>query len=269
MKIGINLSADCDILWDNILKINPDYVEIQASGYVNLTDGEFDDFLLKTKKTGIPVNRANGLFAPALKLIGEDATPKKEVADYLEKCFTRGEKFGIKTAVFGSGKARSYSEEFGSERAREQMLAITEFTGDIASKFGVTIVIEPLNSFETNIITSVKEGAEFCRELNHPNVKLLADSYHMLVDGEKFETLKDYADVLAHAHIACGETHNRETRYVPEKSDKYGMKKFTDALIQTEVIDSLTVEAWGWNTAEDPSAVWRDGIEALKNWTEK
>lgn len=269
MKIGINLPVNCDILWDNILKINPDYVEIQASGYANLTDGDFDDVLAKIKKTGIPVNRANVLFVPTLKLIGEEVTPKKEIAEYLERCFTRGEKLGIKTAVFGSGKARSYSREFGRERAREQMLDITGFIGDIASKFGVTVVIEPLNSFETNMITSVKEGAEFCRELNRPCVKLLADSYHMLVDGEKFETLKDYTDVLVHAHIACGETHNRETRYVPEKSDRYGMKRFTDALIQTGVIDSLTIEAWGWDTAEDPSAVWRDGIEALKNWTEK
>lgn len=268
MKIGINLPVLSDT-WDSLTTVKPDYVEIQAWSYVNMSDGDFEKSLESIKKTGIPVYCANGLFMPTLKLTGENATPKREIEDYLKKCLARAEKLGVKTAVFGSGTARSYGENSGYEKAKEQLLDIAGFIGDVAGRFDIRIAIEPLNSFETNMITTVKEGAEFCRTLNHPYVKLLADSYHMLVENEPFSSLKDYSDVLIHSHIACGEILNRQIRGVPEKTDKYGLKKYTDELLKMGNIRTLTIEALDWQNAENPVAVLKEGVETLKNWTGK
>ncbi len=50
----------------------------------------------------------------------------------------------------------------------------------LAEQAGVTIVCEPLNKKESNIINSVAEGIEYVKELNHPNFQCLVDRLSLL-----------------------------------------------------------------------------------------
>ena len=50
--------------------------------------------------------------------------------------------------------------------------------GEIAALYDIYIAMEPLKS-ETNILNSVSQGIKFVNDVDHPNVKLLADFYHM------------------------------------------------------------------------------------------
>jgi sugar phosphate isomerase/epimerase len=63
------------------------------------------------------------------------------------------------------------------DKAWEQLADTCLILGREASKYDITIVIEPLNKSETNIINSVAEGYKLAQQVNHPNVKLLADFY--------------------------------------------------------------------------------------------
>ena len=74
--------------------------------------------------------------------------------------------------------------------------------GPIAARHGVTIVVEPLNKGECNFITSLSEGAEAVGRCNHPNVRLLADIYHMLQDGESAGEIAKFGHLLDHVHVA-------------------------------------------------------------------
>lgn len=263
MKIGVNFRANNPILWERAAETGADYVEVNGWSYMPMSDAEFSETEKLIRDSGVPVETMNGLFMPELKLVGEDITPAEEIKVYLDKCFARAERLGIKKAVWGSGKARSYDEAFGRERAEEQLIKIGTVVGDIAQNYGIRIAIEPLNHFETNIFFTVKECAEFCRKINHPAVKLLADSYHMLVENESFATLKDYSDVLIHAHIASGIAGRRDIREIPEKSDKYNMKEFLFALKEAGYNDRLTIEAGG---KTDFILELKEGIEAVKSW---
>ncbi len=263
MKIGVNFRANNPVLWERASETGADYAEVSGWSYMQLDEFEFAAAEKNMKDSGIPIKTMNGLFIPELKLVGEDVTPAEEVKSYLEKCFARAERLGVKTAVWGSGKARSYEESFGRERAEEQLIETGIAVGDTAEKFGIRVAIEPLNHFETNIFYTVKEGAEFCRKINHPAVKLLADSYHMLVENESFDTLKDYSDVLIHAHIASGVAGRKDIREIPEKSDKYNIKAFLFALKDAGYNDTLTIEAGG---KQDFILELKEGVEAIKSW---
>jgi sugar phosphate isomerase/epimerase len=74
--------------------------------------------------------------------------------------------------------------------------------GEAAAAHGVTLVLEPLNRRETNLVTSVAEGAEVVRAVGHPSVRLMADLYHMVLEAEPFDVLDPVADLLAHVHVA-------------------------------------------------------------------
>jgi len=58
--------------------------------------------------------------------------------------------------------------------------------GPMAAQRGLTIAIEPINRQEANIVTLASEGLRLAREVNHPQVQLLVDYYHLMMEKEDF-----------------------------------------------------------------------------------
>src|SRR5205085_1208498 len=75
----------------------------------------------------------------------------------------------------------------------------------IAAKSGVTIVVEPLNRGECNLVNTIDEGADAVKRCNHPNVRLLVDIFHMLRNGESPDPIVRHADLIVHSHVAENE----------------------------------------------------------------
>ena len=70
-----------------------------------------------------------------------------------------------------------------------------------ARKNGVTVVIEPLNKKETNVLLTTEEAMEYIRELELPNLKLLVDLYHFYCEGEPLDRIREYGPFIKHVHI--------------------------------------------------------------------
>ena len=66
----------------------------------------------------------------------------------------------------------------------------------------VTIVVEPLNRRECNVFTSVGECAEYVRQVDHANLRLLVDAYHWLLDNDSYQSIIRYGPLIKHVHIA-------------------------------------------------------------------
>ncbi|MGE4587138.1 MAG: sugar phosphate isomerase/epimerase family protein, partial [Mangrovibacterium sp.] len=141
-------------------------------------------------------------FVPGnMKSVGSEAV-HAEILVYMETAFRRAQKAGVKIIVFGSGGSRSIPEGFSRMDARRQFVELCRAMAPLAAKHGVTVVLEPLNRNECNFINSVKEGGEIVEEVDHPNFRLLADLYHMKMDGEGPESLLQYGHLIRHTHIA-------------------------------------------------------------------
>lgn len=263
MKIGYN----CDVfteLYDTAVAAGYDYVEAIFCNMVDQPDEAILALREKTERTGVPVLSANCLFNGKIQLLGEDATPKDEVIEYLERGFKKAEMLGIKKVVCGSGKGRSIPEGYGEEKGKKELVEIFRMVADIAEKHGCLIIIEPLNSKETNVCQSVKEGNEFVKLINHPSMKLLADSYHMRAERESFDTLADYKDVLMHTHIAEGIEGSTSLRACPNRKDENNIKSYVKALHAMGYDDTLTVEAN--KPTENLAAIITESCEVIHEW---
>ncbi|MFC2058394.1 TIM barrel protein [Chloroflexota bacterium] len=72
-----------------------------------------------------------------------------------------------------------------------------------AKEEGVLLTLEPLNRYECNFINTILEGVAFIKEIGHPQMKILADTFHMNIeDGNLQESLKMAGPLLAHVHFA-------------------------------------------------------------------
>jgi sugar phosphate isomerase/epimerase len=179
-----------------------DYVELSVAG--DLVPDE-DDAVWADKRRAIeaaPLRpEAFNSFVRTGKIVGPDADPGR-LRRYVRTALARAAQVGGKIIVFGSGGARNVPEGFGRAAAERQIRDFLGYCADASDETGVVVVIEPLNQAESNILTTVAEGAKVARGVNRPGVRNLADTYHMEKDGEPLDAIVESADVLAHVHTA-------------------------------------------------------------------
>jgi len=190
---------------------NADMLAAQGYNYIEESVGRFlvpdkseevfNEMLLQTQNAAIPVKACNSFIPGSLKSVGPDAVHPK-ILKFMETAFRRAQKAGVEYIVFGSGGSRAVPEGFSKDEALRQFTDLCSKMAPIAGKYNVVVVLEPLNKKECNLINSVVEGGVIVEEVNHPNFRLLADIYHMLMDGEGPESIEKYGHLIHHTHIA-------------------------------------------------------------------
>lgn len=173
-------------------------------------DDVFAKNLEKLASCPLPILACNSFIRPAhLRCVGADAN-HDQVLDWATVVFRRLQQAKGKMIVFGSGGSRQLRDGWPKEKADEQFVALLKRMGPIAREHGVTVVVEQLQQRECNYITRIREGAALIRAAGHPNVRLLADFYHMANMGDSPADLASAMDVIVHVEIA-----EKEKRTVP------------------------------------------------------
>jgi hydroxypyruvate isomerase len=103
-------------------------------------------------------------------------------------------------------------------------------TVKLAEEAGVTLLLEPLNTVCDHPgywLTSSDRGADICRRLNSPRMKLLFDCYHMQVmEGNLLQHIERNLDIIGHFHMAG--VPGRHELFEGEVNYPYLVKKVTD-----------------------------------------
>lgn len=177
-----------------------DYIELNFSD-IALSDGaRFGEICGEIEHYGLSAECYNGFFKPDIKL--NDGADYAFIAEYAEKGFSRAERLGGKIAVLGSGVARKIPDGYSRDKAIEQFVRVLNICGEAAGKHGMKLAVEPLNVNETNFINTVADGMEICRLADNENVKCLVDFFHLYMNGEAADSVKNSNGMLIHAHIA-------------------------------------------------------------------
>ncbi len=209
----------------------------------NKDEEAFNNILNNLKDNPLPIYSCNGFIPAELRSVGPDAM-HEEILKFAETAFRRANILGIKVIVFGSSGSRNIPEGFDSDVARKQFIDLCKNMGPIAEKYGVTVAIEPLNKKESNFINSVAEGGELLKEVNHPNIKLLVDIYHMLMEDEKPESIIKYGKYISHVHIA-----EKQDRTVPGTHNE-NFSSYFNALKEIGYEGKISIEA-RWSSLEE------------------
>ena len=72
-----------------------------------------------------------------------------------------------------------------------------------AEPLGVTLLLEPLNRYESDYINTLSDAADILREIGAPNLKLLADTFHMNIEeADLAASLRAAGPRVGHVHLA-------------------------------------------------------------------
>jgi len=87
--------------------------------------------------------------------------------------------------------------------AEERFVDSLRRLAEVAAKHDVTIIIEPVNRYETNFINSVEECAAFLRGADLPHVGIMPDVFHMNIEDAKIgESLVRHKELIQYVHLA-------------------------------------------------------------------
>jgi sugar phosphate isomerase/epimerase len=179
-------------------RLGYDFIEVALS---SLKLEEHAKLLAPVLASPIPVKAFNVFFPGDLKIVGP-AVDTARVRNYIEKAAEVLSKAGASIIVLGSGGARNVPEGWDRTQAEEQFTQVLNWCADSLKGSGVTLAIEPLNRKESNIVNSVEEGVKFAKLVNRPEIRVLADFYHMDEEKEPLTEIAAYGEWLAHIHLA-------------------------------------------------------------------
>lgn len=185
----------------------------------------------------IPVEAFNCFLPGHLKVTGP-SVDLAAVGAHMELVLRRASQVGASIMVFGSGGARRVPDGFPVEEARKQFVTAARLAGEIAARHNITVVLEPLLKRACNFFNTTEDGIAYMDRVNHPNLRLLTDLFHIAWEGEPFEHLTQAGSRLAHIHLA--------TPCIPETGNDngpgYDLPRFLDALLKTGYDGRLSVE---------------------------
>lgn len=202
-----------------------DYVEMPTAQMMELDDQAFAALKERIARTGLTCETSNNFFPTYFRLTGPEVD-LESVLDYARRALTRAEELGVQYLVFGSGPAKQVPQGFPLEEGYRQVVQLLKQVAPIAREHGVTIVIEPLRKAECNLINTFAEGVQLARDVDHPNVRVLVDFYHLTEEAEPVQhLLEDGREFLRHVHFA-----NPTGRVFPVRGDEADYGPFIDAL---------------------------------------
>ncbi|MEA1784894.1 sugar phosphate isomerase/epimerase family protein [Arenibacter sp. GZD96] len=168
---------------------------------ITVTDAQFEANKAMLRQMKTPMYAFN-IFIPAtLKVVGP-TVDENAVLSYVEKLMQRLTETNTKVIVWGSGGSRNLPEGWDKRVAFQQIIAIGKKIALLGEKYGITVALESLNTTECNFINSVKEALYVVKKVDHPNLRLTVDIYHMLKDNEHPKIIYKTKKYLFHVEIA-------------------------------------------------------------------
>lgn len=107
--------------------------------------------------------------------------------------------------VFAGRPPQPVDEEERLARKERCVDALSQ-VASTAQKNGVTLAVEPLNRFESDVLCTTQQGLELLDAVDHPNVKLMLDTFHMAMEESSIAEAIRLAGPRI-AHFQANENH--------------------------------------------------------------
>ncbi len=198
-----------------------------------------------------------GAFGPTRDISNEDPAIRRNGADYIKESIRFAEKVGgalfsgpIYSAV---GKTRLVSDE---QKKREWVWCVENLRelGKVASDAGVTVGVEPLNRFESDMINLTEQAVTLVREVDSPAYKIHIDTFHANIEEKSIpDAIRSVGKgLLGHFH-AC-----ENDRGIPG-SGHQDWNGIRDALRDIEYDGAVVIESFTPGAVEIAKAasIWR------------
>ena len=188
------------------------FPKIKAMGYDKVEIAVEDPALIDTQVVKKALAEHNlgaiicGAFGPSRDLTHEDEAVHQNCFRYIESCLDicvdLGASFQAGPMYSAVGKARLVSPR---QKQQEWDLAVKNLRKvcQMAGDRGLSIALEPLNRFETDLINTAEDLVRLVQDIDHPAAKIMLDGFHMNIEEADLEAAINTAGpYLIHVQVS-------------------------------------------------------------------
>lgn len=123
-------------------------------------------------------------------IAAEEEDSRRQGVDYLDYAIETAAALGA-TIVGGpltgnplvfAGRAPRPVDDDERLRRKEHCIEALSRVSDSARRHDVTLGLEPLNRFESDVLCTTKQAIEILDAVNHPHLKVMLDTFHMAME---------------------------------------------------------------------------------------
>lgn len=245
------------VLWDDLetscktaKELGFDAVELFLPGPDAVAPEQLNDILLSNDLELAAVGTGAGWVKHKLQLCDPDAEKRQQAIAFIKKMIEFGGPFEA-PAIIGSMQGR-FGGDVDKETAFGYLRTALNELGAFAATHDVPLIYEPLNRYETNLINTVADGVQFLETLNTPNVRLLADLFHMNIEEANI------AEALIQGDLHIGHIHFVDSNRQATGFAHMNFEPIVDAIKRMGYEGYLSAEAF---PLPDPLAAAKQTIE--------
>jgi D-psicose/D-tagatose/L-ribulose 3-epimerase len=204
LPIGIHLSYWQEFWSDNLLPLitKAKNAGFNVAEFPLLNPGELD---YEQLRAGLDSAEMQASCGTGLGVNSDISSPNPQIRsaglDHLRACIEGAAKLGspilggVTYAAWGSFPTDDL------KLRRDLCIDSLRIAGGIAGDHGVTLCLEVLNRFEGYLLNTAKQGVELVREVDHPNIKLHLDTFHMNIEEDCIaDAILTAGNYLGHFH---------------------------------------------------------------------
>jgi D-psicose/D-tagatose/L-ribulose 3-epimerase len=208
MRFGVNTwvwtapltNEEFEEIAPKVKELGFDWIEIPLESPEDL---DYERLAATIRELGLGVSTCAAM-GPDRDLIHPDEAIRQSGMDYLKKCIDANKVLGATNLVgpLYSAVGRTW-QQTEDERAKdmEVLVANLKELGEYAAQNGVTLCVEPLNRFETSFINLASQVVEVVDRVDHPNVQVMLDSFHMNIEEKSLgDAIRLVGPRLKHFH---------------------------------------------------------------------
>jgi hydroxypyruvate isomerase len=161
------------------------------------SDDDFRRFNAKKRSLGITFDAVT---CPVKGIV--DPSKREEFLADLKNFLPTAEKLEVPKLIILSGNR---IDGVAHEVTHQACVDTLKYGADVAAKANVTLLVENIDPEENPkyFLTSVAEGFEIIRQVDHPHVRFLYDFFHeQISEGNLIEKLEKNIDLVGLVHIA-------------------------------------------------------------------
>lgn len=215
-----------------------DYVEVMGALLIPLEpDSAWHPRRRELQDAGARISNLAGFIGGEARFVGP-VVDWGRTRDYVETIVGRGAELGVDVFNWGSPMSKSVPLGWPYSKAFEQVERAANLIADVVQKHAAICVIEPINPGECNIMYYVTDAMMLAVSVNRPQIRCLADFFHMSLQCEPLAHVVQARDWLGHAHTAG------PRRLLPGPDQGWDQRQFMRALREAGYDGRLSVEAW-------------------------
>jgi sugar phosphate isomerase/epimerase len=244
---------------DHAAKLGFDGLEVFAPGPDAVSTDELGQSLKSRGLALAAVGTGAGWVKHKLSLTDADTGQRKRAVEFVRSMIDFGVAAGAITgapapAIIGSMQGR-WAGDVVKETALGWLREALEELGAHAASRGATLLIEPLNRFETNLLNTLADGSALLRSLKSTNVKLLADLFHMNIEE------RDSASAFLTAGTDVGHVHFVDSNRRPAGCGHIDYGPICSALRRIKYHGFASAEALPW---PEPAGAAKQTIDVFR-----